>query len=86
MNTAVASRESYTCSLCLWHPAAKQLRWLIEQGVLVTLILHGEEDHKEVDWVTKSLIQRFRSNSGVTSGDVVIIRADSFIYLCQVWV
>ena len=76
MNTAVASRESYTCSLCLWHAAAKQLRWLIEKGVLVTLILHGEKDHKEVDWVTKSLIQRFRSNSGVTSGDVVIIRAE----------
>ena len=83
MNTAVASRESYTCSLCLWHAAAKQLRWLIEQGVLVTLILHGEKDRKEVDWVTKSLIQRFRSNSGVTSGDVVIIRAElwKFMYI-----
>lgn len=39
--------------LCVWHPKKNDLHSLHHEGILVTLITHGEEDQKEVDWVGK---------------------------------
>ena len=39
--------------VCVWHPSEQHFKWLKEQGIHVTFMVHREEDQKEVDWLGK---------------------------------